>query len=126
MLGLGVGAWSHEPPGAQFPHGVRRANPRQLPLYLGRIEAGEPAAAEVDRLTREQARGEAMFLGLRRAQGVRATAFAAEFGDLPGTFYPAEIERLRVSGLLAENLSGDLRLTERGQLLSDTVFANFV
>ena len=67
-----------------------------------------------------------MFLGLRRVAGVRAAQFAAEFGSEPRKFYPEAIEQLRVSGLLAETPCGDLQLTERGQLLSDTVFANFV
>jgi oxygen-independent coproporphyrinogen-3 oxidase len=126
VLGLGVGAWSIEPVGDAFPHGARRANPRGLSPYLERIEAGEPATGSVERLTAEQARGEAMFLGLRRVAGVRAAQFAAEFGSEPRTFYLDAIEKLRLSGLLAETSFGDLRLTERGQLLSDTVFANFV
>ena len=81
---------------------------------------------EIDRLSEAQARGEAMFLGLRRASGLAAAAFETEFGGVPRKFYSQQIDRLMHSSLIAENATGDLCLTERGMLLSDTVFANFV
>ena len=67
-----------------------------------------------------------MFLGLRRAVGLSAADFETEFGSPPRKFYSEQIDRLMAEGLIAENPSGDLRLTERGMLLSDTVYANFV
>ncbi|MEE9608940.1 MAG: radical SAM family heme chaperone HemW [Myxococcota bacterium] len=127
VLGLGVGAFSTDPPGASAPFGVRRANGRGLPTYLARIEAGrspESGAGEV--LGAGTARGEAIFLSLRAARGVDAERFAAEFGQPPRGFYGAAIEALVGDGLLEEGAGGDLRLTPRGRLLSDSVFAHFV
>lgn len=127
VLGLGVGAWSSDPPGPDRPHGGRRANVRDLETYLARVEAGLPAeAAPAEVLDARTARGEAMFLGLRTAEGLSAAAFAAEFGAPPRHWYAKEIADLVAGGLLLEDATGDLRLSSRGVLLSDSVFACFV
>ncbi len=126
VLGLGMGAWSNELASAELPCGGRRMNSRTLAEYLARVEAGEPAAAELERLSESEARGEAVFLALRQADGLVAQQFETEFGSPPRMFYSQQIDRLMALGLLAETNSGDLRLTDRGVLLSDTVFANFV
>lgn len=126
VLGTGMGAWSSELPHSELPFGGRRMNPRSLGPYLDSIEGGDRSAVEIDRLSEAQARGEAMFLGLRRASGLAAAAFETEFGGVPRKFYSQQIDRLMHSSLIAENATGDLSLTERGMLLSDTVFANFV
>lgn len=126
VLGLGVSAWSSEPPSAAFPHGARRGNLRELPGYLERVGAGRTAeAAPPETLAPAAQRGEVMFLALRTMRGLEAEAFAAEFGAPPRAFYGASIERLRAAGLLEEAEGGDLRLTPRGVLLSDSVFAEF-
>ena len=126
VLGLGVSAWSSEPPSAAFPHGARRGNLRELPGYLERVGAGRSAeAAPPEALAPAAQRGEVMFLALRTMRGLEAEAFAAEFGAPPRAFYGASIERLRAAGLLEEAEGGDLRLTPRGVLLSDSVFAEF-
>jgi oxygen-independent coproporphyrinogen-3 oxidase len=122
VLGLGMGAVSTDPPDARHPHGVRRANPRELARYL----ADPAASGEVEVLAAEVARGEAMFLALRTARGVDAARFAEEFGAPPRGFFAPAIERLRAEALLAEEENGDLRLTPRGRLLADTVFESFV
>ena len=126
VLGLGVSAWSSEPPSAAFPHGARRGNLRELPAYLERVRAGRAAeAAPPEALAPAAQRGEVVFLALRTMRGLEAAAFAAEFGAPPRAFYAAPIERLRAAGLLEEAAGGDLRLTARGVLLSDSVFAEF-
>jgi oxygen-independent coproporphyrinogen-3 oxidase len=122
VLGLGMGAVSTDPPTAANPHGVRRANPRDLSRYL----AAPGVAASCEVLTPRIARGEAIFLGLRTARGVDASAFAQEFGAAPRHFFATAIERLRGDGLLAEAEGGDLRLTPRGRSLADSVFEWFV
>ncbi|HVH20242.1 MAG TPA: radical SAM family heme chaperone HemW [Myxococcota bacterium] len=122
VLGLGMGAVSTDPPDAQHAHGVRRANPRELAPYL----ADPAACGEVEVLEARVARGEAMFLGLRTARGVDAARFAAEFGAPPRGFFASAIEALGSAGMLAEEESGDLRLTPRGRLLADSIFESFV
>lgn len=127
VLAIGVGACSYEPPSAGAPHGIRRANVRALDDYLARIAAGESADAEPpERLDAAAARGEAAFLALRTAAGLAAEAFRAEFGAAPRSFWPDAIDELVTGGFLAEDPSGDLWLTPRGILLSNSVFAHFV
>lgn len=127
VLGIGPGAWSSEPPRADAPFGARRANVRDLDDWQARTRRGEPGAADPpERPDAATARGEAMFLGLRTRAGLSAAAFAAEFGAPPRAFYGAAIDALREAGLLIETAGGDLRLSERGFLLSDSVFERFV
>jgi oxygen-independent coproporphyrinogen-3 oxidase len=127
VLALGAAAASLDPPTPEAPFGTRRANLRGEAEYLARIEAGRSAEAEpAEVLDARTARGEAALLALRTSRGLRAEAFAAEFGGPPRAFFAAAVERLRARGLLHEGPAGDLRLTPEGRLLSDTVFAELV
>jgi oxygen-independent coproporphyrinogen-3 oxidase len=126
VLGLGVGAHSTEPAGADAPHGVRSANERALGEYLARIEAGRSAPPEREALSEATARAEAVFLALRTREGLSAAAFAAEFGAAPRAFFAPAIETARAEGLLAENAAGDLALTESGWLFADEVASRFL
>jgi oxygen-independent coproporphyrinogen-3 oxidase len=126
VLGLGVGAFSTDPPAPEAPFGVRRANRRELAGYLDCIESGRCAeSGPAERLDAATARGEAIFLGLRSG-GVDAARFEGEFGAPPRCFYRAQIEELAGSGLLREAGSGDLELTARGRQLADQVCMHFV
>jgi oxygen-independent coproporphyrinogen-3 oxidase len=124
VLGLGMGAVSNDPPGPAAQHGARRTNPRSLAAYL-EVAAGA-RHAEVETLTPGAARGEAVFLALRTASGLDAARFAGEFGAPPRAFFGDAIAQLRSEGLLEESDTGWLRLTPRGRMLSDSVFAHFV
>ncbi len=124
VLGLGVGAFSTDPPSAAAPFGVRRSNPRSLEAYRARIASGAPPCREV--LDAATARGEAIFLALRTLEGLDSAAFAREFGAPPRRFYPDAITEFVSAGLLEERDSGDLRLSARGRALSDSVFERFV
>ena len=127
VLGLGVGAFSTEPPGPAAPFGARRSNVRDLRTYLTRIFQGHPpAAAPTEVFDAKTARGEAAFLALRGARGLLAEEFEAEFGGPPRTFYGPAIDRLVEAGLLEERGAGDLRLSPRGRLLADTVSSELV
>ncbi len=127
VLGLGVAAWSSEPARAGAPHGARRANVRDLDVYLARIQAGESAGVgPPEVLSAATARGEAVFLSLRTAEGLSAAAFRAEFGLPPRALFAEAIERLLAGGWLRESAQGDLGLTPRGRPVADSVFAEFV
>jgi oxygen-independent coproporphyrinogen-3 oxidase len=127
VLALGPAAVSLDPPGAGTPFGVRRANARSEAEYLARIEAGLPGAGDPPEvLDARVARGEAVFLALRTRRGLAREGFASEFGAPPRAFFAEPIDRLVAAGLLAEEPAGDLRLTPRGRILSDSVFAEFV
>jgi oxygen-independent coproporphyrinogen-3 oxidase len=129
VLGLGVGAFSNDPPGCggAAPFGLRRSNLRSPEAYLTRIEAAEsPEAEPAEVLSAETARSEAMFLSLRTRGGLDAVAFEQEFGRPPRGFYRDEITSLVAQALVTEDAAGGLRLTRRGQRISDSVFAHFV
>jgi oxygen-independent coproporphyrinogen-3 oxidase len=127
VLGLGVGAFSTEPPTAEAPFGARRSNVRDLRTYLDRIaQQRPPAAGPPEIFAVETARGEAAFLALRGSRGLRAAEFEGEFGQPPRAFFGPLIDRLLEAGLLDEAAGGDLRLSARGRLLADSVFAEFV
>jgi oxygen-independent coproporphyrinogen-3 oxidase len=127
VLGLGVGAFSTEPRSAAAPFGARRSNVRDLRTYLDRIAQQRPTAAgPTEVFDADTARGEAAFLGLRGSRGLLAAEFESEFGQPPRAFFGPVIDRLIEAGLLEEVAIGDLRLSARGRLLADSVFAEFV
>jgi oxygen-independent coproporphyrinogen-3 oxidase len=127
VLGLGMGAWSTDPPDPLAPFGARRMNLRDLGAYLARCRLGlAPDAGPRELLAGPTARGEAVFLALRTVRGLGAAGFAAEFGSPPRAFFAREIDELAAAGLLEEAGEGDLRLTPRGRLVSDAVFERFV
>jgi oxygen-independent coproporphyrinogen-3 oxidase len=127
VLGLGVGAVSSDPPDAAAPFGRRRANTRELSEYLASAREGRSAeAGPAECLDASTARGEAAFLALREARGLQAVSFSREFGASPRGFWPDAIDALLDRGLLIESPAGDLRLTQTGRMLSDSVFQYFV
>ena len=127
VLGLGMGAWSSEPAGPDAPYGARRANVRTLVPYLESVEAGGlPDAGAREILSRDTARFEATFLALRTRVGLRAAPFAHEFGVTPRELHGAALDELVAAGFLREAPGGDLRLTRRGRLLSDSVLGRLL
>ena len=66
-----------------------------------------------------------MFLGLRKTRGISAKRFCDIFGKPVLEVYGAQIEKLCKEGLL--EISGDdIRLTEHGIDVSNTVFVEFL
>ena len=134
VLGLGVGAFSTDPPTPETPFGVRRSNQRDLGSYLegvggvkGMGAGRSPEAGLPEVLDARTSCCEAVFLALRTARGLDARRFAEEFGWPPRRFHGEAIDELVAGGLLAETAGGgDLCLTPRGRLLSDSVFERFV
>ena len=126
VLGVGIGAHSYEPPGPGRPRGARPANERKLSAWLERIEAGRTTPPEAGVLSHDEARAEAVFLALRRREGLDAAQFLEEWGARPRDLWEEEIDQLLAAGLLEESGPGDLALTRRGWLLADSVFVRFV
>lgn len=115
VFGFGVSAHSFD--GRQ-----RYANEHDIAKYVVKIE-GE-LSAEVMRENVDLA-SEFIFLGLRRDAGIDLAAFTARFGFDLTEKYAAEVERLN-DAQLVEIMNGNLRLTRKGKLLSNEVFAVFV
>ena len=128
VLGIGVGAHSFDPRTDRHPHGLRRANPRSLEAWLKAVESEPGRVGRDEVLSPETARGEAVFLALRRREGLACAPFAREFGRPPRTFFEAEIEKALAFGWILEGdpAPGDLRLTPAGRLVADSVAALFV
>jgi oxygen-independent coproporphyrinogen-3 oxidase len=120
-LGLGAGAHSFLRKG----YGVRFGNPAHLDAYAGAIAQGRLPHKDEQPLTRQDAMAEFMFLGLRMADGIDSNGFRHEFGVGLEETFGKEVSKLATLGLL-ETTSDRVRLTRRGMLLSNQVFAHFL
>jgi oxygen-independent coproporphyrinogen III oxidase len=105
--------------------GRRWHNPLAAAEYMRVIGAGFLPEEELQVLTRREAVAEALFLGLRMAEGVDERAFREEFGESLDALFGDELGRLERGGLVVRS-EGRLRLTESGLLLSNQVFSLFV
>jgi len=126
---LGFGAGAH----GSAAH-TRYANVLRPETYIERVQAQSApsfpvsaAAEEVDIIDEQADMAETMFMGLRLTQeGISPRAFQARYGhDLWAVFGQA-LDRLLAQGLLERTLDHRVRLTERGRLLGNRVFAEFV
>ncbi len=126
-LGIGAGAHSYMPPGvapAPAAWGCRWSNQKNPITYMQSVASHGHARTAVEALDERQARGEFVFLGLRCLDGFAAAAFRNRFGnDFPAAF--PHVVDLRADGLL-EHTEDMWRLTPRGLLLADGVFATFL
>lgn len=100
----------------------RWANQRDTARYVQLIEENKSAVVERTELNEEEARSESIFLGLRLMRGLDLMVYRMRFGSDLREVYDADINRLVAAGLItvAEDL---MRLTSRGALLSNEVFA---
>jgi oxygen-independent coproporphyrinogen-3 oxidase len=120
-LGVGAGAHSFA---CESDFGVRWCNEKNPAEYMRRIATTEDARASEEQLSETQARAEFVFLGLRLRDGIDAHEFAARFGvELDVAF--AHLTQLRTDGLVTQEGSR-WRLTRRGLMVADSVFATFV
>ncbi|MGI8586976.1 MAG: radical SAM family heme chaperone HemW [Chloroflexia bacterium] len=95
--------------------------------YIAAIRDGGSAVAGAEWIDRELEMGEYMMLGLRTLAGVAPSAFARRFGEPFDAVYGTVADQLRVWGLLDVEPAQDVvRLTGRGLLLGNEVFARFL
>jgi oxygen-independent coproporphyrinogen-3 oxidase len=137
--------WTHAPyfgfgTDAHSFDGERRwANTESLGAYLEMIEKGAPPIMEVKTLCSREKLEERLFLGLRRREGVSLSRLNAEFASSASVpagslgrqdrgvteRYAGPIREFCEAGWL--EAEGDrLRLTDRGLLFSNEVFAGFL
>jgi oxygen-independent coproporphyrinogen-3 oxidase len=107
-VGFGVDAHS-------FDGVLRHANTDDPQDYVARFERGETVRVESTTANIDEER---FFVGLRLSRGIALTPVAV----LP---HAAQVRRLQEAGLV-EWLGDRLRLTDRGVLLSNEVFGEFV
>lgn len=121
-LGFGAGAHSLLPGEG---YGVRCSNADGPREYLSSLARECLPVAGARTLSREEARAERLFLGLRLAEGVNLDRFRTEFGVTFEELYGAACSDLFGAGLL-EIRDGFLRLPPRARILSNQVFLRFI
>jgi oxygen-independent coproporphyrinogen-3 oxidase len=114
----GFGNSAHSYDGARH----RWANERDAAKYVTLVERSDSLIAERSELTEEDARSEAIFLGLRLMRGVDLNSYRVRFGTDLREQFNGELDRLQAAGLVAID-EERLKLTTRGALLSNEVFA---
>lgn len=117
---LGFGCGAHSTRG-----GVRWKNVSATDDYVACVAAGSSTAVDVRRLTEDERLGDALFTGLRLADGVDLRAINARYGVDVWARFGAELEPYIEPGLL-EFSPGRLRLTRQGMLLAHEVMSVFV
>jgi oxygen-independent coproporphyrinogen-3 oxidase len=117
---LGFGLDAHSMLRASDGSALRFSSTAVLADYL-RGDSGR----ELRRLGSPEQLEEAWFLGLRLRAGVEWSALTAEFGLSPVETFRPVVRELCQSGLLTDE-EGIVRLTRRGVLFSNEVFAHFL
>jgi oxygen-independent coproporphyrinogen III oxidase len=120
---LGVGAGAHSFARSVDP-GRRWSNEKSPGRYIERVREVGHARVSEETLSLEEARGEFVFLGLRCRAGVDGDEFERRFGvDFTRTFPHADAF---VRDGYLEHAAGWWRLTERGMIYADSIFATFL
>jgi len=126
-LGLGAGAHSFVVTNTEpFSRSALRWSNFALPAkYIKECSAHGKADSWQDKLDREKLMFEYFFLGLRKIAGVTLTDFEKIFSQRIKELYPLSLDMLIEDELIV--VEGDnIRLTERGILLSDSVVEQFI
>lgn len=128
---LGFGAGAHG-----FAAHHRLSNVLRIPTYIQRIEKSEdtifpfsPATAQFIRIDQDTEMQETMLVGLRLTrEGISNTSFLERFGKSLESVFGREIKTLIEKGLLewADDRHDTIRLTQKGRLLGNQVFMQFV
>lgn len=117
-LGLGVGA-------ASCYGRYRWANIDSLEAYLKNLEENYLPIGFQEELANEVVLAEGIFLGLRCTEGILFADIGAKYGVDIKNLYSAQIAMLQQQGLLTVTDAG-IKLSAKGQLLANTVFAAFL
>lgn len=117
-LGFGAGAVSYW-------QGERRNNLTGVAEYIQQINSGTPPVGERERADQAGEMAETVFLGLRLLSGLSRQRFAKRFEREIDEVYGPQIEELCTKGLLQDCGYG-IRLTQRGILLANEVFCEFL
>ncbi|MBI5193370.1 MAG: radical SAM family heme chaperone HemW [Nitrospirae bacterium] len=116
-IGLGAGAHSY----MSFPDwGVRRWNESPPDKYMKAIEKSGSAVKGMERLSKDNAVTEAIFLGLRKTEGIDLYLFSKRFSLSLMDSHSEKISELIQEGFLTLSDSR-LSLTRKGLLVADSV-----
>jgi len=117
-IGIGLGAHS-------FTKGKRYCNIDNLQDYINALHKGRSQVKSSDPISEDKAISEAIFLGMRKTEGIRLDAFYDAYRKDILVYYQKEIKELQEAGLIEFNGS-NMKLTRKGLLLSNEVFRKFM
>ncbi|TWU00059.1 Oxygen-independent coproporphyrinogen-III oxidase-like protein [Botrimarina colliarenosi] len=118
--------WYAAGPGAaRYVGGVRETNHRSTTTWIRRLENGEPPVAEREELSPEERARERLVFGLRRLEGVRYDAFAAQTHHEVAELAGEAIARFVSLGLLVDD-GQVVRLTRNGLMVSDAIWPDLL
>jgi oxygen-independent coproporphyrinogen-3 oxidase len=117
-LGFGCGAHSTR-------DGVRWKNVSSTEDYVRCVAAGEATATDIRRLSPDERLGDALFTGLRLADGVDLDALERRYGVDVWRKYGTDLQPFVDEGCLKRE-GARMRLTRRGMLLAHEVMTVFV
>ena len=101
---------------------LRWSNERDVAAYVNAIENKQTPIVEQTRLSDDERRAEAVFLGMRLMRGVDTREYEQSFGVDLRVEHNEDLTRFYEAGLI--EFDGDvLRLTRAGALMSNEVFA---
>ncbi|MFD0870545.1 radical SAM family heme chaperone HemW [Paenibacillus residui] len=115
----GLGAGAHG-----YMEGVRHINVKGIQPYIDATRQGLPIL-EANEVSRGEAMEDFMMVGLRVLSGVSEDDFADQFGESLMEVFGPVINRLTEQGLLEAD-EGRVRLSDKGILLGNEVFAEFI
>ncbi len=116
----GFGAGAHS-----YVNGKRIANVGPIKKYIDKIDQEKFPYLEIHEVTREEAVGEEMFLGLRKSSGVNCKHFEEKFNQSIEALFHKELNELKDKQLITQE-DGAILLTRKGKLLGNEVFQKFV
>ncbi|MCB9138528.1 MAG: radical SAM family heme chaperone HemW [Caldilineaceae bacterium] len=127
-LGIGPGAHSHmtlaDPAGGRTEQ--RWGNHKPVPGYVRRVMAGETVTAFHEVIDPRLSMGETMMLGLRLVEeGVEQARFQQRYGQALEDMFAPELAYLVPAGAVTVD-EKRIRLTRRGLMVGNQVFARFL
>lgn len=120
-LGLGAGAHSHLRAAGSL-WGVRAGNIRNPGLYMKSVREGAKPIDFREELERHEALHDRVLMGLRLNKGLHINSLIEDYDVSPKDDKLGYL----VDGGLLEIKEGSVRLTERGNLLSNSVIERFI
>ncbi|MBI5408388.1 MAG: radical SAM protein [Nitrospirae bacterium] len=122
--GVGLGAHS-------FINAERFRNTDDLEKYLNLVSENKSPVKESESITEDMALSEALFLGLRKTEGLNVESFSKRYKVNILSRHEKEIQGLQEAGLIEITNSGcsyetSIKLTRRGLLLSNEVFTRLI
>jgi oxygen-independent coproporphyrinogen-3 oxidase len=122
---LGLPYFGFGPGAASYRGGVRRTNHRSVTTWIRRVLSGKSGTQMEEQLSPEDRAREAIWLGLRRIQGINRSTFRDRFGMDLDELAGDRIRDLADRGLIMDDGHG-VRLTREGRMLADSVAEAFL